>query len=103
MTLKLPSKVPFARSEINLPASIHLTSCATGDPHQAGIIPIFSGNTEAEESVRDGKGNSTPGKRNISYSLVKYSTEKDLIVRSTAYFIAGNPTESANWSAMIVK
>ena len=28
-------------NELNIPASIHLTSCATGDPHQAGVFPIF--------------------------------------------------------------
>ena len=50
------------------PASIHLTSCAIRTPHQAGVNPIFSENTEAAESVRDEKGSSTPEKRNISYS-----------------------------------
>ena len=54
--------------------------------------------------MRDEKGSSTPEKVNISYSsniqLRKISLFAALY---QVYFIAGNPTESGNWSAMIVK
>ena len=52
--------------------------------------------------MRDEKSSSTLEKRIISYSS-NIQQSKDLIVRSPALFIAGNPTESANWSTLVVK
>ena len=102
MPLELPSVVPIAPTQLSLPASIYLTLCATVVPHQAGIFPIFSENTETEESVRDEKGKFNFRKRNTSFS-------SNIQPRRISSFAAlhnlswAPPTESANWSTMVVK